>query len=163
MSEGCSPHGLCMQCHYHWLRLTLEILAALHVPRDSEIWTWGLQLKLLSSGEVQKNTRRCLGPVSNHQTLPPYSSSLCRACGLPNLVVDLGLSPITAWVMAHSWVCCPDPSPWAFSLSAVSVNISPHKSRDWRSSSCGCHFLVYIRNVPRVSVFQCMVLSVEIY
>lgn len=105
-----------MQCHYHWLRLTLKILAALHVPRDSEIWIWGLQLKLLSSGEAQKITRMCLGPVSNHQTLPPYSSSLCRPRGLPNpcgrhgtlscpnnqrLLVYLSS---TAWILAHSWV-----------------------------------------------------------
>lgn len=92
-SEGCSPHGLCMQCHYHWLRLTLEILAALHVPRDSEIWTWGLQFKLLSSGEGQKITRMCLGVLlaaikhCSHTALLPAGH-----VGSQTLVVDLGLS-----------------------------------------------------------------------
>lgn len=58
--EGCSPYGLCLQYHYHWLRLTLEILAALHSPGDSEIQIGVLQLKLLSSDEAKKITGRCL-------------------------------------------------------------------------------------------------------
>lgn len=110
-SERCSPHGLCMQCHYHQLRLTLEILAALHVPRDSEIWIWGLQFKLLSSGEAQKIPRMCLGPVSSHQTLPPYSSSLCRARGLPNPCGRPGTLSVSKQVVVQIirdfWFICP--------------------------------------------------------
>lgn len=73
-----------MQYRYHWCRLTLEILAALHVPRDSEIWIWVLQLKLLSSGETQKITGGYLGPVNSHQTLPTFSASHSRSRRLPN-------------------------------------------------------------------------------
>lgn len=100
-----------MQCHYHWLRLTLEILAALHVPGDSEIWIWGLQLKLLSSGEAQKITRMCLGPVSSYQTLSPYSPSLCRARGLPNPCGRPGTFTVSKQVVVliirGFWLVCP--------------------------------------------------------
>lgn len=167
-----------MQYNYHRLRLTLEILAVLHVPRDSEVWIWVLQLKLLSSGEAQKIARRCLGPISSHQTLPTYSTSHCRARKLlnshgrpwtltmskqvtcPNNQRLLACLSIVAWVLAHSWVCCPDSNgPWGFNLSSVPMNISPHKNKDLRSSSCGNPFLGNTRNVPGIYVSQRMVFS----
>lgn len=132
-----------MQCHYHWLRLTLEILAALHVPRDSEIWIWGLQLKLLPVVRHRKSPECAwvLLALIRHCPLELFSLQgtwAPKPCGTPGTFTGskqfvvviikrlLVYLSITAWILAHSWICCPEQSP--FSLSAVSVNISPHKA-----------------------------------
>lgn len=147
--EGCSPYGLCMQYHYHWLRLMLEILAALLLPGDWEIWLWVSQLKQLSSGKAEEiikgegsweqpsNTTHCstlhiLQAAASKQLTCPSN----QTCGVAALYI-LGLSPFMGLLLLVKQ------SKLSFGFSPFLFAHKHHsfqKKGDWRSSWCEIPF-----------------------
>lgn len=154
--EGCSPHGLCVQYHYRWLRLMLEILAALLLPGDWEIWIWVLQLKQLSSGKAEEITQ---GEGSCEQSSSTAHCNTLQAPASKQLTCSsnqrpVAWLPLTASVLVFSWACspyCKNPNyPLDFHHPSLWMNITPSKKRDWRSNRYGIPFFC-----PKISgIFQ---------
>lgn len=134
--EGCSPYGLCVQYHYRWLGLMLEILAALLLPGDWEIWIWVSQLKQLSSGEAEEitedeasweqssNTAHCSTP----RILQAAASKQLTCPSNQRLVAWL---PFTARVLVLPWACstyCNNPNyPLGFTILCAWTSLLPKK------------------------------------